>query len=495
MKIKKKELPNRLVGRIGSYRGWLMHPRRAVRGLIAAVIGSLWLLAAAAAHIGGTISGRVATAVMQPLTAGHELVAVQATTITYLFSVPLYVALLVTAKGKLKQRSFRDVASNTEKGDRRFTWLLDNTRRFPLVNKHLVRFADWERDFRGVLKLVLPFLVSFICANLLTQYYATKLPLACGSAIGTLGPITMAMVIAWKGDNRGLPLFLPLMSAFGAAMMIPWHRLGVAGVLVMALVATLCGALFSATSAISRKVKGLLLFLPLMSAAGLAMVIHSHGLGDTGVLAGVLAALCGAVCSATMASSGKAMADAGINLKGTGLSMVAGLLLGAPFLIAVHWSWGIVTRGAIAGLFVVAAGVLYWVAQALLHLPKRLVGALSANGPAVSGLVGRVTLNQSLGLSSLAGICTILSASLLNAALTGSPDERAAERAKHHAYKDEDRAPAGDGGCPIAGPEINPENNKSPKPQRGQRRHGPKRPFDKDTRRKTKALRRQARRR
>lgn len=111
--------------------------------------------------------------------------------------------------------------------------------------------------------------------------------------------------------------------------------------------------------------------------------------------------------------------------------MAAGLVLGLPSLVRIHWSWEIVAHGATAGLLMVVASVLYYTAQGPLKLPKRLAGAMAANGPALSGLVGLFMLNQSLGLVSLAGILTILVASLLNATLTGSEAERAAETVRY----------------------------------------------------------------
>jgi threonine/homoserine efflux transporter RhtA len=379
--------PEWLFSRLGRFYGlvirdprtvarWLVgHPRRAMAWLLTTVVGSLWLLAAAGSHVAGAIFQRAATAVMQPLTVDHQVTALQATTITYMFGAPLYVALLMAARRRLKESRLRDAVPHTERRDRILSGLSRATQRFSPAHRLLSRVIETERKHRWVLT-VLPFLIGFVSANLLAQFYAARLPFSAGNAITTLGPIAMAMVIAWREDRKGLPLLLPLMSAVGAALMIPW----------------------------GQRIDGL----------------------------GVLAALCGAVSSAVMVSGGKAMAHARILLKGTGLSMVAGLLLGAPSLLLVHWTGEVVVRGIIAGLLVIAGSVLYWLAQATLHLPKRLAGALTANGPALSGLVGLGVLHQSIGAVSVIGIAAILVASVLNAALTGSKDERAAEVAKYN---------------------------------------------------------------
>lgn len=377
--------PEWLFRHLGGFYGWAVrHPRRAARWLVGhpqrakvwlvtTVVGSLWLGAASAAHVGGAIFQRTTTAVVQPLTVDHQVAALQATTITYVFGTPLYVALLTAARRRLQENRLLDAVPDTERRDRIFADLSRSAKRFSPAHELLSRLVEKEQKHRWVLT-VLPFLVSFVSGNLLAQFYVTRLPFSAGNAITTLGPITMAMVIAWRDDRKGLPLLLPLMAAVGATLMIPW----------------------------GQRIDG----------------------------AGVLAALCGAVCSAVMVSGGKAMAHAGILLKGTGLSMVAGLLLGAPSLLVVHWSGEVVIRGAVAGLLGVAGSVLYWVAQVPLHLPKRGAGALSANGPALTGVVGLFVLGQSIGLISLIGIATILIASVFNAFLTGSEDEKAAEVAK-----------------------------------------------------------------
>ncbi|WP_141577857.1 hypothetical protein [Actinomadura sp. WMMA1423] len=386
-KRKRFTSPEWLFSRLGRFYGllirdphtvvrWLVgHPRRAMAWLATTVIGSLWLLAAAGAHVGGAILQRSVTAVMQPLTVDHEVTALQATTITYLFGAPIYVALLIGARRRLKESRLRNAVPHTQRRDRILSGLSLAVQRFSPAHRLLSRFIEMEQEHRWVLT-ALPFLIGFVSANLLSQFYAARLPFSAGNAITTLGPITMAMVIAWREDRKGLPLLLPLMSAVGAALMIPW----------------------------GQRIDGL----------------------------GVLAALGGAVSSAVMVSGGKAMAHAGILLKGTGLSMMAGLLLGAPSLLLVHWTGEIAVRGIVAGLLGIAGSVFYWVAQATLHLPKRLAGALTANGPALSGLVGLGILHQGLGMVSVIGIATILTASVLNAALTGTKDEKAAEVAKYN---------------------------------------------------------------
>ncbi|GGU07638.1 hypothetical protein GCM10010177_78610 [Actinomadura citrea] len=379
--------PEWLFRHLGGFYRWVVrHPRRAARWLaghpqrakvwlVTTVVGSLWLVAASASHVGGAIFQRTTTAVMQPLTVDHQVAALQATTITYLFGAPLYVALLMAARRRLQENRLLDAVPHTGRRDRILAGLSRAAQRFSPAHRLLSRLVEKERKHRWVLT-VLPFLISFVSANLLAQFYVTRLPFSAGNAITTLGPIAMAMAIAWRDDRKGLPLLLPLMSAVGAALMIPW----------------------------GQRIDGV----------------------------GVLAALCGAVSSAVMVSGGKAMAHAGILLKGTGLSMVAGLLLGAPSLLLVHWTGEVVIRGAVAGLLGVAGSALYWLAQAPLHLPKRLAGALSANGPALTSVVGLVVLGQGVGLICMVGIATILIASLLNAALTGSEDEKAAEVAKYN---------------------------------------------------------------
>lgn len=389
-RIRRNKSPERLYRRLGHFYGWVVrnprraarwlagHPRRARVWIVTTVVGSLWLLAATSAHIAGAIFQRTTTAVMQPLTADHTLVAVQATTVTYLFSAPLYWVLLMAGRRRLQENRLLDAVPHTERRDRILSGLSHALRRCPPAHRLLSRFIEKEKKHRWVLT-VLPFLVGFVSANLLAQFYVTRLPFSAGNAITTLGPITMAMVIAWRADRKGLPLLLPLMSAVGAALMIPW--------------------------------------------------------GQRIDLLGVLAALAGAVSSAVMVSGGKAMAHAGILLKGTGLSMVAGLLLGAPSLLWLPWSGGIgeiAIRGSIAGVLAVAGSALYWLAQSPLHLPTRLAGALSANGPALTSVVGLALLGQEVVMITMVGIATILVASVLNAALTGSKDEEAAEIAKYN---------------------------------------------------------------
>ena len=146
---------------------------------------------------------------------------------------------------------------------------------------------------------------------------------------------------------------------------------------------------------------------------------------------GLLAAVGGAVCTAMMVSSGADMAKAGVSIKAAGISMGVGLILGSYPLFEVHWSLEILVRGIIAGFLTVAGSVLFYVAQGPWKLPKRLASVLTANGPALAGLVGLLLLHQGMGLLTGAGIFTILAGSLLNAALTGSPEQKAAEEAKH----------------------------------------------------------------
>ncbi|QKG24655.1 hypothetical protein [Actinomadura verrucosospora] len=341
--------------------------------LVATIAGSLWLLVAAVAHVAGAVSQRSATAVMQPLTADHQLTAIQATTLTYLVSAPIYWGLLAVGRKRLGEARLRDAVplaettETTEERGRHLSRLLRTVRRSPR------------------LRSMLTFSVAYVGANVTVQLSSARIPFSTSNAISVLGPITLGVVLVLRGKKANTPLrrdrerllklFLTLVPAAGALMMIPWGR-------------------------------------------------HIDGVG-------VLAALGGAVCSTLMVSSAKDMADAKIALKGTGLPMVLGLVLGSPSLITVPWGWEVGRHAIIGGLLVVAGAVLYWLAQGPLRLPKRLAGALAANGPALSGLVGLTVLNQALGLLSLIGIGTILVGSLLNAALTGSPEERAKELAKY----------------------------------------------------------------
>ncbi|MBO2460282.1 hypothetical protein [Actinomadura violacea] len=378
---------NRKTGGGGPAPGEPARTRGSRNWLVATIAGSLWLLVAAVAHVAGAVSQRSATAVMQPLTADHQVTAIQATTLTYLVSAPIYWGLLAVGRKRLGEARLRDAAPPTETAEKRDRWLSRLPRAvrwFPPAHRLLSRLVEWEKKHRWVLT-VLPFLVGFVGANILAQFYAARLPFSTGNAITTFGPITLGLVLVWrtkkestrlrKDRDRALKLFLTLFPAAGAAMMIPWGQ-------------------------------------------------HIDG-------AGVLAALGGAVCSTLMVSSSKDMADAKIALKGTGLPMAVGLVLGAPSLITVPWGWEVGRHAIIGGLLVIAGAVLYWLAQGPLRLPKRLAGALAANGPALSGLVGLTVLNQALGLLSLIGIGTILVGSLLNAALTGSPEERAKELARY----------------------------------------------------------------
>ncbi|MEV5751292.1 hypothetical protein AB0L00_26015 [Actinoallomurus sp. NPDC052308] len=462
-------LPNRLLGRIGSACGLLIrHPRRAVNWLLGALAGAVWLVAATA-HLGGSVSQKAGTAVMQPLTASHALAAIQATTISYVFSTPIAIALLFAGKRWINEKPLREAMPLTERRDKAFKGLLRRTEGKPVVHTLLRRFVAWENDkkHRWILT-VLPFLAAWYGAGLLASYYTIKLPFASGNAITAMGGITMSVVIAGLA-LRGLPLVgLPLPSgglitklrSIDKAMLIEWRNRNKANLIEW-----------------WDTKKILSLVLPLGSAAGAIMMIpwgqHIDGMA-------LLAALGGAVCSAVMIGAGKAMAHAGIQLKGTVISMVAGLIIGAPSLLTVHWTWEVFTRGLIAGFLSVAGAVLYYVAQGPLHLPKRMAGLLSANGPVLSSLVGLVILHQALGASVVTGICTIFAVSVLSATLTGSKEELAREKQMHHAFRDEDMTPGGDPGWPVFDDDEDVEKKeKQPKPQRRAKSWRKRRGYDK----------------
>ncbi|MFD0540209.1 hypothetical protein ACFQY7_46900 [Actinomadura luteofluorescens] len=142
-RIRRNKSPERLYRRLGHFYGWVVrhprraarwlagHPRRAKAWIVTTVVGSLWLLAATSAHIAGAIFQRTTTAVMQPLTADHQLVAVQATTVTYLFSAPLYWVLLTAGRRRLQENRLLDAVPHTERRDRILSGLSHALRRCP----------------------------------------------------------------------------------------------------------------------------------------------------------------------------------------------------------------------------------------------------------------------------------------------------------------------------------------------------------------------------
>ncbi|MFD0851188.1 hypothetical protein ACFQ07_03105 [Actinomadura adrarensis] len=343
------------------------------------------------------------------MTAGNQLTAIQATAVTALFAVPIHGTVQVMCGSRIDAAKLREAAPHTKKRDRRISRLLRRARRFRLVYGILFRLAEMEKKRRWVLT-VLPFLVGFVAANLLAQFYVARLPFVTGNAVTILGPITVAVVITLRAGRKGLPLFLPLLAATGAIMMIPWGR-------------------------------------PID-------------------LAGMIAALGGAVAAAIMASFGSDLAKAGISFKGSGLALLAGLVLGAPSLAGVNWTHDVVVHGCIAGVLTVGSGLLYWLAQERLNLPKRLATALSANGPALSGIVGRGVLGQNIQPTGLFGIATIMLSSVLNAVLTGTAEEKAEEKSLSYTAR---KAHA------IVVPDVTTLDRRTPKPDR-RKVHRHKRP-------------------
>ncbi|MEV5747859.1 hypothetical protein AB0L00_08570 [Actinoallomurus sp. NPDC052308] len=362
-------------GRDRSLSGWLIHhPRRAARWLLGLAGRSVWLTAGVAL-IGNTVAARVSGAVLQPLTAGHQLTALQANAVLCLFTLPLYGIVMAAGRRKLNEPRLRDAVPDTERRDRVFPWVLSAVRKFTLVHALLSRIVEREKRHRWVLSF-LPYLATGFGASVLGQFYAARMPLATGVAIVTLGPAILAMALAWKGDKKGLPLFLPLLSASGAMMFIPWGE-------------------------------------------------HVDG-------AGLLAAVAGAVLAAVGVSARKSVSDAGMLAKTGALLLTVNLALGVPSLLMIHWTWGILLRGIASGVFNTGGFLLFWIAHVPLHCPKRLAAAVAVTLPALSALVGFVILHQTLGPVGLVGVFVALVGFFLNTTLTGSADELAAEKANSH---------------------------------------------------------------
>ncbi|WP_345354751.1 hypothetical protein [Actinoallomurus liliacearum] len=354
---------------------------------------SVWLTAGSA-FIGASIAARVSGAVLQPLTAGHQLTALQANTLLCLFALPMYGLGLVAGRRRLTEPKLRDAVPDTKRRDQTFSWVLGAVRRFPLVHAALFRMVETEKRHRWVLT-ILPYLATAFGGAVLSQFIAARMPLATGVAIVTLGPTTMAIALAWKGGDKGLPLFLPLVSAAGAMMFIPW--------------------------------------------------------GEHVDIAGVLAAVAGAVVSATGVKTGKSVSNAGVLVKTMALSYAVDLVIGAHSLLMVHWTWRIVLWGIVSGVLCVGGNLLYWISQVQLHCPERLAAAVGSTGPALGALVGFVVLGQAQGPVGLAGICMALVGFFLNATLTGSEDERANEEENHHTRRAARMANARSG-VPNTGP-------------------------------------------
>jgi threonine/homoserine efflux transporter RhtA len=359
----KKGKPPSSPGRPNGFYRWLIHhSRQAARWLVAAVARSLPQSAASFVYLGGAILQRTSSGMMQPLTVGGKLGAMQAASLVYAFGIFIYGGLLVVARGRLDQSSLREARPNTDWRDRFFKGLLRMVEGSPPLHAFISGVIGIEEKNRWIIT-VIPFLAAFLGSNLAVQLYAAKLPLASGQAIVTFGPLVLAMVIAWRERKKGLPLFLPLISAAGAAMLIPWGD-------------------------------------------------HIDG-------GAVLAALGGGACSAVTVWAGKNLAEAGIFYAGSGISMGAGLAIGSPWVYSVHWTWEIAIYGAIAGLLTVAGSVLLYLSQGPMRLEERMVGVLAANSPGQSTFIGYVVLRQTPGPISVVGILTILLASILNASLTG----------------------------------------------------------------------------
>jgi uncharacterized membrane protein len=368
----------RLVGRLR----WL-NLRRATLWVITRVVASRLQLLAAAAHTTAAVAQRVATAVMQPLVASQKVTAVQVTTMGYIHASLIYALLFGAAGRYLRQEKLHGAQVATKHRDRVFKAMLRLTKNHLRIHTFLSRLKEWEGRNRWVMT-VATFLTGWLGTNLMSQLYAKKIPFSAGNSIVTMGPLVLGVVIAWKErEEKGrLPIFFPLMSAVGLAMMVPWGT-------------------------------------------------HlDHG--------AVLAATFGAIFSATAVSAGKDIAKAGVSLKVQVITMGVGILLGSWSLLSVTLTSGILIRlsvtptpeilirGAIAGLLTVIGAVLYWISQGPLDLPKRGAAALSANSPALTSLIGWGVLRQAIDPRTWVGIGTILVSSLLNAGLTGPKAKKAA---------------------------------------------------------------------
>ncbi|MEV5705293.1 hypothetical protein [Actinoallomurus sp. NPDC052274] len=185
---------------------------------------------------------------MQPLTAAHQLTALQATTVISLFTMPIYGMALVAGRRRLTEPRLRDAVPDTKWRDRVFSRILRAVRRSPSAHVILSRIVKLEKRYGWVLTF-LPYLAVGFIGTVLAQYYAARIPLASGVAIGTLGPIAVTMWFASHRRLKGLALFLPLLTAAGAMMFIPWgHHLDGAGVL-----AAVAGAVVAAVGVFTGK--------------------------------------------------------------------------------------------------------------------------------------------------------------------------------------------------------------------------------------------------
>jgi threonine/homoserine efflux transporter RhtA len=318
-------------------------------------------LLASIVYLLSTVSQRIATLVTQPLTAAGSITAPQAAGLMYLFGAPTYLLLLLTVRGRLQDEV--PLTAGTPKRafrDRIFARLLRRTEPLPRVHRLLSRIVDIEKDHSWVLA-VAPYMGSLIGSAFLAPIYAQKLPFAAGESVKTLGPTVCLIAVALWKKKRGLPLYLPFVSAAGA-------------------------------------------------------IIIFFGGGQFDYV-GIMAAIGAAVCSAVAVSTARNLVDAKISARATAISMVVGLLIGIPSLTGVDWTWEVALRGAGAGALVVISSILYYVAHKLLGLPTSGTRFVSTMSPALSGIAAFFVLHQSIGLVKALGMGAIIAAAVAYAVL------------------------------------------------------------------------------
>ncbi|MEV5709679.1 hypothetical protein [Actinoallomurus sp. NPDC052274] len=405
----------------------------------------------AAVQLGGSVSQKFASAVMQPLTAGHAVTAVQATTITYLFSTWITAILggIGVYMGWINEKPLWKASPDTTRRDRVFDGLLSRTTEGSLVHERLDKFKKWEAKPRNRCILTVGyFLAPWLCGNLLAAHYTAVLPFVSGNALTAMGGVVVSILGAWALLDAlplvGLPLpsggFIKKLRSINASMLVEW---------------------WNHNRVVLKQwwdwKKMLPLLLPFGSVAGALVIVVSAG--HVAVMP-VLAALGGAVCSGVLVKAGKAMANAGIQLQGSIISMLIGLAIGSPTLFTVDWSVGVFVRGIIAGFLSASAAFLYCVAQGRLFLPERVAGVMSAIGPVLSSLVGLMVLHQSLGGWILIGISVMFAVSVITTLFTGSKEEHNAAKAGHFTSRLAAPRPGDDS------PEEEEVKKRQPKPQR-----------------------------
>jgi threonine/homoserine efflux transporter RhtA len=307
----------------------------------------------------GAVFQRVATLATQPLTAAGSITAPQAAGVTYLFAAPTYILLLRAVRGRLKDEVPLSKATPKRTLTKKFfASLLRRTESLPWLHSILAWIAKMEEKHPWVVAIA-PSVASLIGGSFLAPIYAQKLPFAAGESLKTLGPTTCLIAVALWEKKRGLPLYLPFVSAAGAAI-----------------------------------------------------IFFGSGQFD---YVGILAAIGAGVCSAVSVNTAKNLVVAKISIRAMAISMAVGLLIGILPLISLigdGWTWEVTIRGAGAGALVITSSILYYVAQKVLQLPKSGSRFVSTMSPVLSGVVAFFVLHESVGLVKAIGMGVILAAAL-----------------------------------------------------------------------------------